>query len=105
MNNEDGALIQGIRDHVNAERRLIAEVEAKINHPSMKPLLKRASDTLDDVESVFLRGAEKEPRSSDGLRKWLSGTPAMFTIAEQQRKVVEDAIANYGPDVMAFYPD
>jgi hypothetical protein len=97
-------LIQQIRDRLRTERKLVSELDAKIKHDSIRPLLKRASDSLDDVENIFLRSAEQERRTAEALRKWLSNTDLIFHIAAQHRKVVEDALATYGLEAVAIYP-
>jgi hypothetical protein len=97
-------LIQQVRDRLRAERELVSELNAKIKHDSIKTLLKRASDSLDDVENFFLRSAEQERRTPDALRKWLSNTDLIFGIAAQHRTVVENALATFGPDVVAMHP-
>jgi hypothetical protein len=65
-------LIQQIRTRLHAERKLVSDLDAKIKHDSIKQLLKRASDSLDDVENIFLRRAEQEGRTPDALRRWLT---------------------------------
>jgi hypothetical protein len=97
-------LIQQIRARLRTERKLISDLDAKIKHDSIKQLLKRPSDSLDDVENVFLRSAERDRRTPEALQKWLSNTDLVFQIVAQQRKVVEAALATYGPDVVAVYP-
>jgi hypothetical protein len=95
-------LIQQVRERLRAERKLVAELDAKLKQDSLKQLLKRASNSLDDVEGFFLRSAEKEQRTPEALRKWLSNTDLIFRVAAQQRKIVENAVATYGPDAVAI---
>jgi|SRR5215471_8738490 len=105
MNDKIESEIQQVRARLTAERQLVSALEAKLKHDSIKQLLKRASNSLDDIENFFLRSAEQERRSPEALRKWLSNTDLVFHIAAQQRKVVEDALATYGPDVEAVFPE
>ena len=103
MNDPDN-LIKKVRDRLRTERELVSELNAKVKHDSIRTLLKRASNSLDDVENIFLRSAEQERRTPDALRKWLSTTDLIFAIAAQHRKVVEKALATFGPDVVAIPP-
>jgi hypothetical protein len=103
MNDPDN-LIQQVRERLRIERELVSELNANLKHDSIRTLLKRASNSLDDVENIFLRSAEEERRTPDALRRWLSTTDLIFGIAAQHRKVVEKALATFGPDVVALYP-
>jgi len=104
MNNEAQELIEQKQVLLRAERKLVADLESRLKNDSMKQLLKRAANSLDDIEQIFLRSAEQERRTSDALRKWLGFTDVIFHIAAQQRRVVEDAVSAYGSDVVAVYP-
>ncbi len=102
--NESDNLIQRVRDRLSAERKIVSELNATMKNDSIKLLLKRASDSLDDVENIFLLSAEKERRTPEALRMWLSATDLIFEIAARQRKVVEKALATFGPDAVAIHP-
>jgi hypothetical protein len=95
-------LIQQVRERLRVERELVAKLDVTLKHESMKQLLKRAYNSLDDVENIFLRSAERERRGPVALQLWLRNTDLIFQIAAQQRKVVEDALATFGPDTVAI---
>jgi hypothetical protein len=101
---ESANLIQHVRDRLTVERKIVSELNATMKNDSMKQLLKRASTSLDDIENIFLRSAEKERRTPEALKKWLSYTDLVFEIAAQQRKVVEKALESFGPDAVAIQP-
>src|ERR1700720_4122590 len=100
---ESDDLIQPVRDRLAAERKIVSELNATIKNDSIKLLLlKRSSNSLDDVENIFLLSAETERRTPEELMRWLSTTDLIFEIAAQQRKVVEKALTTFGPNAIAI---
>ena len=101
MQDETIARVQNLRSRILAEKALLSDLDAKLVQPSMKPLLKHASNSLDDVEQLFLGKALEEPRTPAAESKWLDYAELFFQIAVQQRKGLEDILTMYGPGAVA----
>jgi hypothetical protein len=96
MPSEGNDRVEKIRAKVCAERRLISDLDGKIKDASIKQLLQRASCSLDDVQ--FLVRSSLQAQTPAYVSMWLSSAEVVVQIAAQQRKVVEDIVAKYGPD-------
>ena len=94
--------VQEIRSKVVAERALIADLNDRIKDSYLKRQLQFALCTLDDVENVFLGKALQEPRTPAAESAWIGYTEQVFQIAVQQRKVVDELIAKFGPSLISI---
>jgi hypothetical protein len=87
--------VQEIRSRAQHERVLISELDGKL--ADLKPLLKPASNLLDDVEGFFLDAKiMQEPRSGDALARWLGHAEMVLQRAVQHREYVEGLVKKFG---------
>lgn len=101
MQNGDGRTHE-IQSKVVAEMAAVSELDGKLEDSYLKQMLRHALNMVGDVESFFLRSARQEPRTPDALSKWLDNAEAALQIAIQQRKLVENVIAKYGPNAQSI---
>jgi hypothetical protein len=82
---------------VQQQRRLISELDGKL--VDLKPLLKPASNLLDDVEVFFLDATIlQEPRAPEALSRWLDHAARLLQLAVQHREYVEGVVKKFGPN-------
>jgi hypothetical protein len=99
MPNEGNDRVENIKRKLRADRKLISQLEGK-THASIKPLLQPSSDSLGYVETFLYFASQAEPGY---VSMWLDAAETYLEIAAQQRKIVEDSIAKYGPNARAIY--
>ena len=94
--------IQEIKSKVEAERVVISGLDSAIKDSYLKERLRRASLSLDDAE-LFVRKS-LQAQTLDHVSMWLNGADTAIQIAAQQRKLVQDIVAKYGPNAQSIFP-
>lgn len=102
VQNQSNDRVQEIRSRVVAERALIADLDGRIKDSYLKRQLQFALCTLDDVENFFLGKALQEPRTLAAESAWVGYAEQVFQIAVQQRKVVDELVARFGPSLISI---
>jgi hypothetical protein len=91
--------VRAIRDRVAAHTQSITDLEAQVQDPFFRGRLHQVRNWLDDVERFFLASLSKESRTPAQESAWLDGADFALQMAARQLKVVQDAVAKYGPNV------
>ncbi len=92
--------VEEIKSKVQAEKDVISGLNNTIKDLFLKQLLQRASFSLDDVE--FLLRNALQVQIPDHVFMWLNAAETAVQIAAQQRKLVQDIVAKYGPNVRSI---
>jgi hypothetical protein len=91
--------IQKILARILEEKGLVSNLDNTLTDAHLKALLKRASNSLGDVENLFLdTKILQETRTDAALADWLGQAERELQHAVQQRKFVEDIVKKYGPN-------
>jgi hypothetical protein len=96
------ARIREIQSRVDAERTVIAALDGQLSDSGLKQQLQQVEHWLDDVESIFLRSAMREPRTPDALSRWLAYAMFALQMAIEKRKNVQEIVAKYGPNAQSI---
>lgn len=96
---ENNRRIQKIRARILEEKGLVSKLDSALSDTHLKALCKLSSNSLGDVENVFLdTNILQEPRTDATLADWLGQAERVLQHAVQQRQCVEDIVRKYGPN-------
>ena len=103
MDQDDAAHVRSIRAAIQAERKLIADLDSKVKAPGLKVYLEQAASLLDFAEfGVLDPKLLQEPRSKAALSSWIGNAEKFLRYGIDQRGYVDEVLKTYGPDVRAF---
>jgi hypothetical protein len=91
--------VKAIRDRAAAGIRSVTDLEAVVQDPYFRGRLHQVRNWLEDVEEFFLASLSRESRNPAQESAWLDGADFALQMAARQLKVVQDAVAKYGPNV------
>ena len=91
--------VKAIRDSAAANLRSVTALEAVVQDPYFRGRLHQVRFGLEDVEEFFLSSLSKESRNAAQESAWLAGAEFALQMAARQLKVVQDAVAKFGPNV------
>jgi len=91
--------VKAIRDSAAAHMRSVTDLEARMEDPYFRGRLQQIRYGLEDVESFFLVSLTRESRTPAQESTWLDYTDVALAITVRQLKVIQDAVAKFGPKV------
>jgi len=91
--------VKAIRDSAATHLQSVTDLEAVIQDAYIRGRLHQVRNWLEDVERFFLGSLSAESRTPAQESAWLDGADFALQMAARQLKVIQDAVAKYGPNV------
>jgi hypothetical protein len=92
--------VKAIRASVAAYLQSVTALEAQVQDPYFRGRLQQVRFGLEDVESFFLGSLLYESRTPAQEATWLEYAEVALAIAVRHLKVIQDAVAKFGPNVV-----
>jgi hypothetical protein len=96
---ENDARIKSVQNWVGTKRAMLRQLNDKVKDPYARGLIKGASQRVSGIESMFLRSALTEKRTTDALSRWLDYTEAVLRLTEKECEKVQGVVAKFGSNV------